>query len=151
MRWVARYSDLRAASGEERAELNRKAPARRGETSRLVGSCRGPVTNGVSLDNWQLSNTNPILLDYNNAAVFEMMVNSMKIRQQEGQLLFRLPLSSTSKKDYRRFALPPSGKQRSEVGIRRDDHPLFEQSRIKYRFVIGRGHPQVADVDGVMP
>ena len=50
----------------------------------------------------------------------------------------------------RRAGRPTAGEQRAEVGIRADEHTIFDRAASIFRLVLGTGEPDIPPVDNIV-
>lgn len=104
----------------------------------------------VGATNGQRTNAYPLLLHDNYASLFECAGDIGKVGQQQGCLLFRASLRRTAQQDHRRFGLRPQRQQCAEIGICRDQDPLFLRRKFEDCRIRSRLHAPVTNMLGIV-
>lgn len=89
------------------------------------------------------AHAHPRRLDNVNAAAAERLFQRRQIGQQHGGLAFGSPRLLEPEKHDRQFDVLPQGKQSAEIGIGRNDDPIFISSPLENVFVDGGLHPVI--------
>ena len=74
-----------------------------------------------------------------------------QIRKQQFGLVGGSARRTAAKEDNRWSPLLPEDQQGAEIGIGRDDHPLFGRGQLKDPLVFRFRHGAIADMDGIVP
>jgi len=90
------------------------------------------------------------LLENNNAPLLKVLLDRLKVRQKESDLLFGTALGATPEQDERGFICRVGCQQSAEIGIRRHDDAVFGRGPCKDSVVVRSLHPIVSNMDGIV-
>src|SRR5262249_13926022 len=85
---------------------------------------------------WKQANSNPSWLEGDDAAVLQGVPELGQVREQRSRQCVRLPAALAAKLDDGRLSRRTHREQRSEISIRRHEHPTLDGSAIEDRIVV---------------
>ena len=89
-------------------------------------------------------------LEHDHSPVFDTRSYLAKIGEQEFELCIRMPWRRPAKQNHRWSLRIPQRKQRSEVGVGRNDHTLIAFGMLENRCVVSRREPEIPHVDRIV-
>lgn len=96
------------------------------------------------------ADTDSLRLEHDHSPVCDTRRYLAKIGEQEFELCVRMPWRRPAEQNHRWSLRIPQRKQRSEVGVGRNDHALFAFSVLENRRVVSRCEPEIPHVDRIV-